>query len=136
MLLFAAALGLSSCGQDLSRNRTADETPIELTISQGARTETVSEDSIFGDLLNEPDALNEDNVPAPEAWHTISYDRGHAMSVKVNNCAHLDLLEIVVYDEVDLQGRPDGYHYVPVCGAESGKDCGGSATVPGYLSPK
>lgn len=122
--LFVAALSLSSCGQNLVDKPVDDQSLIGLRISQGTHVETVFEDLAFRDLLNTPDAVDEDNVPAPEAWHKIDYDKDQVMSMHVNNCSELDLLEFIIYDEFDSQGRPKDYRYFTVCGVEADIDCG------------
>ena len=52
------------------------------------------------------------------------------MAVQVENCAELDLLELVIYKELDFQGRPKRFQYVAVCGDESGKNCDTRSILP------
>lgn len=128
LAIFSATLGLSGCSQDINRtsgDRTSGDgqSAILLRLSQGTREVSVFEDPTFSVLLNKPEALNEENAPAPKVWNMIHYDRERAMSIRVDNCAELDLLEIIVYDQLDSQGRPKGYEYSTICGADSGKEC-------------
>ncbi|AZR01117.1 hypothetical protein [Trueperella pyogenes] len=90
----------------------------------------VFEDPTFSVLLNKPEALDEENAPAPKVWNMIHYDRERAMSIRVDNCAELDLLEIIVYDQIDSRGRPKGYQYFTICGAGSVEKCRAISLLP------
>ncbi|QOR45819.1 hypothetical protein INS90_00960 [Trueperella pecoris] len=130
MAIFSATLGLSGCSQDINRTSGDSQSAILLRLSQGTREVSVFEDPTFSVLLNEPEALDEENAPAPKVWNMIQYDRERAMSIRVDNCAELDLLELIVYDQLDSQGRPKGYQYSPICGAGSTEKCSAISLLP------
>ena len=130
ILLFVSALTLAGCSHESGSSLPSKQSTIVLKISQGDHIEVVPEDRTFSNLLNKVDALDEKNVPAPQNWHRIKYKREHPLAVQVENCAELDLLELVIYKELDLQGRPKSFQYVAVCGDESEKDCDTRSIVP------
>lgn len=150
-ILFASILTLSSCGQESSNeseteqstNRSVeqstsqladsstDHSTITLTISQETYTQTVPEDLTFHELLNAVDAVSgEEDMPAPEVWHTINYDPKQDISVSVGNCRKLDLLDLLAYYSLDAEGRPNDYEYFPICGSETAGECSTTSTIP------
>ncbi len=130
LAIFSATLGLSGCSQDINRTSGDSQSTILLRLSQGTREVNVFEDPTFSVLLNKPEALDEENAPAPKVWNMIHYDRERAMSIRVDNCAELDLLEIIVYDQIDSRGRPKGYQYFTICGAGSVEKCRAISLLP------
>ena len=125
-----AILALSGCGQDSSDLPTVEQPTIRLKVSQGSYAVVIPEDAEFHKLLNISDALDDYNAPVPSTWHRIDYDDDKALSVHVENCADLDLLDLIIYDQLDVEGRPTQYRYSPVCGTEPGSDCDDLPTVP------
>lgn len=122
---------LTGCGHSAASTDVADdETLISITVSQGEYSELILEDLVFRDLLNSPDVLDEENAPAPEVWHEYNYGREQVISVSVDNCAQLDLLELVIYQELDSRGRPEVHQYVSLCGPEVREPCDTSTTLP------
>lgn len=154
-ILFASILTLSSCGKESSNESKAeqstgrlvdqstdqlasqlvdnptDHSTITLTISQETYTQTVPEDLTFHELLNAVDAVSgEEDIPAPEVWHTINYDPKQDISLSVGNCRKLDLLDLLAYYSLDAEGRPNDYEYFPICGSETAGECSTTSTIP------
>lgn len=130
LAIFSATLGLSGCSQNINRTSGDSQSAILLRLSQGTREVSVFEDPAFSVLLNKPEALDEENAPAPKVWNTIHYERERSMSIRVDNCAELDLLELIVYDQLDSHSRPKGYQYFTICGAGSGEKCRAISLLP------
>lgn len=130
LVIFSATLGFSGCSQNSNRTSEDSQSAILLRLSQGTREVSVFEDATFSVLLNKPEALDEENAPAPKVWNIIPYERERPMSIRVDNCAELDLLELIVYDRLDSQSRPKGYQYFTICGAGSGEKCSAISLLP------
>ncbi len=96
-------------------------------IRNGESQIRVLEDEKFGSFLNAPTASS---TPAPSTWHSIPRITEAQTRIRIENCAHLDLLDIIVYPAVSPEGIPTRYEYLTVCGPEAGRDCSLSQEIP------
>ena len=134
--LLSAAIILCGCSESLSDSSTDNQPSISIQLSQGANTTLVPEDPTFHALLNTTEEIEISDIPAPKVWHKITYNQESGISILVNNCPALDLLDLITYSNFDSQGRPREYEYNPICGPESPISCHDPQTLPSPIQRK
>lgn len=122
LILTGIVFLLSGCESSVESSESRESDSISVVFGQGDNEMVVPEDSSFSTFLNSPNGDDDVDVPVPQ-WNSIGYDSQSSITIQLKNCPTLDLLETVIYTELDEVGRPSSYEYVPICGPETELSC-------------
>lgn len=136
LLILVIVLCLTGCSASSHSQPHATLGPISVEVSARANTLIVPEDPTFRQLLNTPDAVDNSNAPPPKMWHRIDLPQGDSVLLRVKNCPHLDLLDLIAYDSLDSRGRPVEYHDISICEPHSSKECSSSQMLSSDIQQK
>ena len=128
LILTGIVFLLSGCESSVESSESRESDSISVVLGQSDNEVVVPEDSSFRIFLNSPNGDDDVDIPVPQ-WNSIDYDSQLPISFQVKNCPTLDLLEAVIYTELDETGRPSSYEYIPICGPEIGVSCSSDKQV-------